>query len=179
MALSFQKFYMHIPDLIGSKRLLFLLLFCSFWGLFSANAQLVCQDEMMINPYYNCGTDFAPVCACDGETYRNQCAALYHGGIQGNQWVSGPCQEFFYFLYPTLCLDGILSVSLQSKNRGRLTMYVISTFGKIELQQQFDVGTNTTTSFSLDVTAFPAGIYFMLIQRNNQYQLERFVVLPS
>lgn len=179
MASKFQRPFMRIPDLIGSKRLLFSLLLSSFWGAFQAHAQLVCKDEMLINPYYNCGTSFAPVCACDGETYRNQCAAYYHGGIQGNQWVSGPCQEFYFFIYPTLCQSGNLFFRLQSKNRGRLTMYMISTFGNFEHQQQFDVGTSANTEFDLDISTLTAGIYFLVIQGNNHTQIERFVVLPS
>ncbi|HCS21219.1 MAG TPA: hypothetical protein DIW47_11780 [Bacteroidetes bacterium] len=179
MALTFLKHFMRIPGLIASKHLLLFFLFNSFLGLSGADAQLVCKDEMLINPYYNCGTTFEPVCACDGETYRNQCSAVQHGGIQGNQWVSGPCQEFYYFIFPTLCQNGNLTFRLQSKNRGRYTMYLISTFGKIERQQQFDVGTSATTNFDMDVSTFQAGIYFMVIQGNTQTQIERFVVLPS
>lgn len=179
MASKYPKPSKLIPDLIGSKRLLFLLFFSSFWGVFQADAQLVCKDEMLIDPYYNCGTFFQPVCACDGITYRNQCAAYYHGGIQGNQWMSGPCQEFFYFIYPTVCLNGNLKFQLQSKNRGRLNLYIINSFGKFESRQPLDVGSSASTEFDLDVTGYESGIYFLVIEGNNHAQIERFVVLPS
>jgi hypothetical protein len=170
---------MPIPDLTASKYTLALLFFMLLAGVKSADAQLVCRDEMMINPYYDCGTFFAPVCACDGETYRNECAARYHGGIQGSRWVSGPCVGFYFIIYPTVCLKGALTFQMQFKDKGKAQLYIINNFGQIKDQQYIEAGNNFPLRMDLDVTTLQAGIYFLVIQGTGHTQIERFIVLPS
>lgn len=140
-------------------------------------AQTVCKDEALADPWFACGTIFDPVCACDNITYRNQCAARNNGGIQGNQWISGPCQDFFVFIYPTMNLYGTLNFRMQFKERGRATLFIIDNYGRIKRQQQVEAGNSFPVQMDLDVSYLDAGIYFLLIRGDNYQQLERFVVL--
>gem|GEM_PF-2167844 len=136
-----------------------------------------CEDETRIDAYYPCGTTFEPVCACNGETYRNQCAATYHGGVQGNQWTSGPCQAFYFFLYPSICLNENLVLNYQFKDRGNATVYIIDNFGHILERRSIQVENNFPMRVDFSVSSFESGLYYMLIQGSNHQQIEKFVVL--
>jgi len=176
-AFAYPKLFKHIPVLKGFK--LLLLCLCLFpWSDFLDGQTIPpCEDETRIDAYYPCGTIFEPVCACNGKTYRNQCAANYHGGInQASQLNSGPCQEFFFFLYPTMAINGNLVVQYQFQNRGNATLYIIDNFGHIAGRRAIQAGNNFPTILNFDVTTFDAGLYYMLIQSGNHHQIEKFVV---
>ena len=174
---AFRKHFNLIPALKGFKLLFICLLFLPWGDLLNGQIAPVCEDPTLIDAFYPCGTTFAPVCACNGVTYRNQCAATYHGGIQGNQWNSGPCKEFFFFLYPSICLNENLTVQYQFQNRGNATMYIFDNQGHLMLQRALQAGNNFPLSIDFSVSAFDAGLYYMLIQSNNHWQMEKFVVL--
>lgn len=161
----------------GFKLLLFSLFFIP-WGDF-LEGQIVqpCVDETRIDAFYPCGTTFEPICACNGETYRNQCVATYHGGVQGNQWVSGPCQQFYFFLYPSVCLNENLVVQYQFRDRGNANLFIFDNQGHLVLQRALQVGNNFPLRIDYDMTSFKTGLYYMLIQSSNHAQMEKFVVL--
>jgi PKD repeat protein len=48
-----------------------------------------CVDPTFIDPLAICDTMWAPVCGCDGNTYSNECVALYIGGV--TSWTQGEC----------------------------------------------------------------------------------------
>ena len=62
-----------------------------------------CQDSARIaDTFWPCGTDYEPVCGCDNETYRNECAAYFWGGLLSGSWTTRiVCGNFDIDFYPT------------------------------------------------------------------------------
>src|SRR5689334_16968285 len=60
-----------------------------------------CVDSINIDTYYKCGLgngyQYDPVCACDGITYRNACAAEHWGGVNYGFWVNNTICGNFHF----------------------------------------------------------------------------------
>lgn len=152
---------------------IFLLLF--FSELSFAQTTDNCKDETLADQYYQCGTDFAPICACDGITYRNQCAARFQGGVSNGSWTSGPCEPFYFFMYPNPIIT-TATIQLQFKDRGSGTMYIMDVFGKVFHQQLINVGNNFPQTYSIDATTLQSGFYFLLIRTSNHQQLQKFTL---
>lgn len=56
-------------------------------------------------------------------------------------------------------------------------MYIFDNQGHLMLQRALQAGNNFPLSIDFSVSAFDAGLYYMLIQSNNHWQMEKFVVL--
>lgn len=60
-----------------------------------------CIDKSLIDKSVAIMTIWDPVCGCDGNTYSNEAAAKYHGGV--TSYTFGPCEEEV-----TDCVDSAL-----------------------------------------------------------------------
>ncbi len=158
--------------LYGLSSLFFLLLFQD------AGSQLAvpCQDKDYADPWYNCGTDFSPVCACDNKTYKNQCAAQWQGGIRGSQWISGPCEEF-YFNMNSVPATGLVQIDFMFKDRGSAMLYLINMRGEVLYQYQISTSNNLPIRYELDMIRYPAGFYFVSISTNSFRQVQKFPLI--
>ncbi len=143
---------------------------------FSA-AQQTCKDENLRDPFFSCGTPFNPVCACDGETYYNECAARYHGGILSNQWSDGPCTPFYFKILPNLSIDNAIHLDLQFRQAGSAILYIFDSMGNLKFRQNIQVSNSFPYQRDLDVTVYQAGLYYLVISGQDHQQIERFVVL--
>jgi hypothetical protein len=138
-----------------------------------------CKDEALADPFYRCGGVFRPVCACDNITYHNECAAFRNAGIQGNQWVSGVCQEFFYYLYPVPAYN-MLTVHLQFQSSGgRATLMLTDIFGKVVHQQFIQAGNSFPLLYQLDVSGFTSGFYVVTLYSNNYRQTQTISIIKQ
>ena len=89
------------------KKILFIVLICSFSVQFS-NAQIImCVDSSLINPNCICGMIYEPVCGCNGQLYSNPCLAQCDGVTYWTPAVidsNGTC----YLVYLLVILQSML-----------------------------------------------------------------------
>ena len=140
-------------------KLLFLLPL-SLWA-FTLTAQSDgCVDEFAKNPTFQCWDLFNPVCACDGNTYFNECDAKNHGGILPNTTInSGVCGDAAMFLGQN-ANDRQLYMFFQFKEGGgNLTFMIVDIYGKIMKQQFVRSSNNLKIEFTINTSSFPPGIY--------------------
>lgn len=134
-----------------------------------------CKNDDLIDPFFFCGTDFRPVCACDNQTYRNECAAIQHGGIQGNQWVSGPCQEFYFNLLSNP-VAGTIIMQFQFQQSGTATLQVVNMNGRVVYQQFISLSNNFPQRYELSLNLIP-GFYFVSVTSQTYRQVQRFSLI--
>lgn len=61
------------------KRILFIAILTSVTLQFSNAQSVSCVDSSLINPNCICGTNYQPVCGCNGQLYSNMCFAQCDG----------------------------------------------------------------------------------------------------
>lgn len=157
------------------KKLLILLLFISL----QAEAQFCpeCVDPTIIpNEFQPCGTDFMPVCGCNGTTYRNICSAIFWGGLCS--WTDGICSGLFLDMYPTAVTYFDPYVNLYTNVTGPLTLFIYDTYGRIKYQRNINIrnpgnqtinGPERIPTQNLDL-----GIYILLAVSGNESQYIKF-----
>ncbi len=70
---------------------LFIIGFLSLLTLSCEKDENDCIDTSLIDLEALVTFDYNPVCGCDGNTYSNEAAATYNGGV--TSWTKGPCIE--------------------------------------------------------------------------------------
>ncbi len=141
-----------------------------------AQTQNNCVDENVADPYYPCGSFFSPVCACNGVTYVNECAARFQGGVYSGNWQGGPCENFYYFLYPNP-VSNVLNIRFQFRESGTAILYLMTLYGEVLQQRPVRNTNNQPINLNLDVSTLTTGLYFLSIQSNNFQKTERVAII--
>ena len=166
---------------------------------FSIYAQFTssCKDSTKINLYAKCqGPQYAkysPVCACDGQTYRNACAAELWGGIinamAGDNYVNGICGNFdidfvpnavgatstttedaflHIFVNPILLPTSVQIYLFDVFNRVQYSRYLYATAGNFLLAD---------TYLNADFFArIENGVYILLVTVNGEPKSKKIVI---
>lgn len=127
-------------------------------GLLGA-AQTECVEEALKNPTYQCTDGFRPVCACDGNSYFNQCAALNQGGIQNFNIVDGVCGDAAMFIGIDAPNKFLRAFFQFQSTGGTLTFMIVDMYGGIKHQQFIRSINNLPITIDINTAGFPAGIY--------------------
>lgn len=163
------------------KRLIFLHLLAlaipviAFSQCNSTSTGNTCQDSIRLpDPYHHpiC-IDFAPVCGCDGNTYRNFDAAYWWGAI--NMWLDGPCDIFAIDVYPNVITrsgEGLGHLRIYTKEPGTATMLIYDVYGKLMFEHLFETSLSNAIIPEANpyelyaVQNFPRGLYLLTVTFN-------------
>ena len=144
-----------------------------------------CEDQFRSpDKFHITATLYNPVCGCDDQTYRNDDAAYWWGGI--NYWTSNTvCGNFDIDLYPTLITAGSTDpphLRIYMKYGGTASMAIYDTFGRFMFEHRFETSQGgmiipEADPYDIDVAStFPYGIYVLIVSVGGDRLSKKFVV---
>lgn len=117
----------------------------------------------------NCHLDFAPVCGCDGVTYRNWC---YAEGATVQQWTDGPCEQVAASIFPNPDIYW-LNVSIVTKFESNVNIFIFDRNGNMAYSSTLS---NVTRDYlTIPTNIFDQGMYVMMVECNGHVELLKFI----
>lgn len=151
-------------------------LFCIFLlSLTEAKAQwLPCVDSNRIDPFYQCNQAFfQPVCACNFQTYRNECAAFNVGGVNTIEHAGVCANDVFTFdIYPNPASFRI-NFALEFATEGPATVEIWDSFGKIMFLRNLAIVRRT--DFFVDLGGYRPGVYIIVVMGAGKIEYRKFI----
>lgn len=137
-----------------------------------------CIDSNRVNPYFACGQYFDPVCACNGETYTNDCESYNQAGINTIEY-NGVCQhQKFYFDFWPNPVKSVLQFNLAIANQLQIdaSIQVVDVYGNIVYAKLLN---NLSSEFpyveSLYLSGLNTGVYFLMVSGGGVIRIQKFV----
>ncbi|MBX7202277.1 MAG: T9SS type A sorting domain-containing protein [Bacteroidia bacterium] len=132
-----------------------------------------CVDTLQVSKDPCHGTIYYPVCGCDGNTYRNECAARAEGVLQWNQ---GPCELFDYDFVPNPMVDqGFIRIF--TREQTDVQIWIFDTYYGQRYYYRFpSVYPLVQLETTIDVRGFGNGLYFMVMEAGGTFKVKRLLV---
>lgn len=133
-----------------------------------------CVDSLYINPTPLCGSNYEPVCACNGKTYRNQCFATSDGVIPG-MYSFGPCEPLHLFLYPSLATE-FLNLNISTKTETYVNIFIFDVYGNNMFFQDYYIPMPYILTLPyFNISFLDKGVYIIVAETQGYYVIDRFV----
>jgi len=152
----------------------FLFMIAAVFIFYPAVSVSQCVDTNKVNPYYICTDPYLPVCGCDGNVYRNACAALNQGGLYWyDSFENGGCATFDFDLVPTTVDQGYVDFGIYLKNQGSAYIAIFDVYGHKKYEE--NLGFIYQLRKRIEFNGYFRGVYIMYVEVAGEGKVLKFV----